>query len=158
MTTTPQSSFTIRRMLPGSPRHAWRFWADPALKQRWTDCHPDWTVLERNSDFAIGGVECQLLRGPDGREQRVDTHYLDLQPNRRIVYAYSMHLDDAPLSASLVTIDFLARADGTELLFVEHLALLDGSTDAALRQSGTNEAIDRIAALFTAEMAGATSH
>ena len=62
------SSFTIERMLPGRPSHAWRFWADPALKQAWSGCHPDWTLLEQVQDFRAGGRD-ELVRGARPRSK-----------------------------------------------------------------------------------------
>jgi uncharacterized protein YndB with AHSA1/START domain len=68
MNDTHHSTFTVERNLPGSPRHAFRFWSEPELKLRWTDCHPDWTVLEERFEFRIGGSEVRRWRMPDGQE------------------------------------------------------------------------------------------
>jgi uncharacterized protein YndB with AHSA1/START domain len=143
MSTATHSSFTINRQLPGSPTHAWRFWADPQLKQRWTSCHPDWVELEQVFDFRAGGHERSRLRAPDGKIQSVEMHYLDLLPGQRIVYAYTMHVDETPLSASLVTIALLPHAGGTRMVYTEALAML-GAGEAALRQQGTEGGFDRL--------------
>lgn len=144
MKTTPQSSFLVKRLLPASPAHAYRFWSDPALRRRWTDCHPDWSALENTSDFRVGGHERQRQRAPDGLVQQVDTHYLDLIPGERIVYAYAMQINAAPLSASLVTIDLVAEGKQTRMTFAEHLSLLDGSLDIGQRELGTGDALDML--------------
>ena len=60
------STFVIERELPGGPKHAFRFWSEPALKKLWTGCHPDWTVLEDRFDFGIGGEEAIRWRTPEG--------------------------------------------------------------------------------------------
>lgn len=146
MKTTPQSSFVVKRLLPASPAHAYRFWSDPDLKRRWTDCHPDWTILENTADFRVGGHDRQLQRAPDGMLQQVDTHYLHLLPGQRIVYAYSMHINEAPLSALLVTIDLVAEGQETRMTFTEHLSLLDGTLDISQREFGTGEALDMLVA------------
>lgn len=138
------SSFTIERQLPGSPAHAYRFFADPDLKQRWTECHPDWTVVDRAFDFRIGGNETTRLRRGDGAVQTVDIHYLDLLAGERIVYAYSMRLDETAISASLVTIALVREGAGTRMLYTEHLAMLEG-TGAAEREMGTEQGFDRLA-------------
>ena len=62
MSTVEHTTFTIERDLPGSPRHAFRFWSEKALKRRWTDCHPDWTVLDDRFDFTAGGEEAVRWR------------------------------------------------------------------------------------------------
>lgn len=137
------SSFTIERTLPGRPVHAWRFWADPALKERWSGCHPDWTPLEQVREFHTGGRDFSRLRDTAGAEHSVDIRYLDLLEGRRIVYAYTMHIDASPLSASLVTIELLPRGAQTGMVYTEHLTLFDG--DAAARRQGTEGGFDRLA-------------
>ncbi|GLQ56825.1 SRPBCC family protein [Devosia nitrariae] len=139
------SSFTIERQLPGRPAHAYRFFAEPDLKRRWTECHPDWTVVDEAFDFRIGGNETTRLRRGDGAVQTVDIHYLDLLPGERIVYAYSMRLDETAVSASLVTIALVPEGTATRMLYTEHLAMLEGA-GAAERQMGTEQGFDRLAA------------
>ena len=136
------SSFTIERTLPGPPSHAWRFWADPALKQAWSGCHPDWTLLEQVQDFRAGGRDFSRMRDTDGAIHSVDMHYLDLLQPRRILYAYTMHLDATPLSASLVTIELLPEDEATNMVYTEHLTMLAG--DAELRRQGTGHGFDRL--------------
>jgi uncharacterized protein YndB with AHSA1/START domain len=72
--------FVIERELPGSPRHAFRFWSDPELKERWAGCHADWTVLEEAFDFRPGGKETKRWRTPEGQELDFHAFYLDVVP------------------------------------------------------------------------------
>ncbi|WP_232846710.1 SRPBCC family protein [Devosia beringensis] len=69
-------SFVITRDLPGSPVHAFRFWAEHALKRRWFSCHPDWDMLEDRFDFRRDGGETLRWRMPDGTEQAMLAHFL----------------------------------------------------------------------------------
>lgn len=151
MNTVQHSSFTVERLLPARPQHAYRFWADPALRERWTSCHPDWSLLEETIDFRIGGQHLTRMRPPGGSVQTVDIRYLDLLEGQRIVYAYSMHLDHQPLSASLVTIELLPGQDGTRMVYVEQLAMLSG--DPELRRRGTDDGFDRLVTAVEREVA-----
>lgn len=137
------SSFTIERLLPGKPAHAYRFFAEPELKRRWNDCHPDWTIVDRAFDFRIGGNETTRLRRSDGMVQTVDIHYLDLLAGERIVYAYSMRLDETAVSASLVTIALVPKAAATRMLYTEHLAMFE-ATGSSEREMGTEQGFDRL--------------
>ena len=136
------STFTIERTLPGRPAHAWRFWADPALKRAWSGCHPDWTMLEEVHDFQTGGRDVSRMRDTDGAIHSVDMRYLDLLQPRRILYAYTMHLDAAPLSASLVTIDLMPKGEATSMIYTEQLTMLNG--DTVQRREGTGHGFDRL--------------
>lgn len=136
------STFTIERKLPGRPAHAWRFWADPSLKQAWSGCHPDWTMLEQVQEFHIGGRDFSRMRDTEGAIHVVDMRYLDLLQPQRILYAYTMHRDATPLSASLVTIELLPQGEATGMVYTEHLTMLAG--DADLRRQGTGHGFDRL--------------
>ncbi|MBZ9938547.1 SRPBCC domain-containing protein [Mesorhizobium sp. BR1-1-16] len=109
--TVNHRSFVIERALPGSVGHAFRFWSDHELKRRWTGCHPDWEVVEDRFDFRTDGSERVIWRMPDGTEQAMLAHYLDIQPRERIVYAYVMRTNGQSISSSLVTVEFTARGD-----------------------------------------------
>ncbi|MFD1941655.1 SRPBCC family protein [Paradevosia shaoguanensis] len=146
------TTFTIVRDLPGSPRHAFRFWSEPELKRRWNDCHADWTVLESGFDFREGGSEVSLWRMPEGQTLGVRTHYFSVVPAKRIVYAYEMSLDAVSVSTSLVTVEFSPGPKGTTMTFTEQAAFLDGS-DPKTRQIGTNDGFDRLVAVIEQENA-----
>jgi len=139
----------VDRQLRTSPRHAFRFWSDPGLKARWNDCHTDWTVVNEAFDFTIGGCEHKHWRMPDANELMFTAHYLDIVPDERIIYAYTMTLGDQRLSASLVTVSFAAAAGGTRMIFFEQATLLEGGAGARQqRLAGTEEGMDRLCELI----------
>lgn len=65
--TVDHSTFVVERDLPGSPAYAFRFWAEPELKRRWTDCHPDWAVLEDRFDSGSVASRPSIGGCPTGR-------------------------------------------------------------------------------------------
>jgi uncharacterized protein YndB with AHSA1/START domain len=148
------STFTIERDLPGSPRHAFRFWSELELKLRWTDCHPDWTVLEEKFDFRIGGDEVRRWRMPDGQELAFRARYFDIEPARRIIYAFDMSFGGARQSVSLATVELLPAAAATRMVFTEQLAFLGDAEARRRRVEGTAEGFDRLVATLESERAG----
>lgn len=146
------ATFVIERELPASPRDAYRFWSEPRLKQRWTRCHPDWTVLEERLDFRADGTESKRWRTPEGAEQTYRAAYLDIVPGERIIYAYEMGMGGQRISASLVTVEFTPVGTGTLMRYTEQAALLDGS-GAQGRRIGTEAGLDRLAEMIVAGMA-----
>lgn len=143
MTAVEHTTFVIERELPAPPRRAFRFWSDPALKERWNACHPDWTVLEDRFDFSAGGGETKRWRTGSGTEQGFRSHYLDIVAARRIIYAYEMSLGGARLSASLVTVELHPAGDGTRMVYTEQAAFL-GAGAAPQRIAGTEGGLDRL--------------
>jgi uncharacterized protein YndB with AHSA1/START domain len=151
---TLHRTFTVERRLPGSPRHAFRFWADPALKRAWTDCHADWTVLEDLFDFRDGGDEVKRWRMPGGQELSFRARYFDIEPARRIVYAFDMSVGAARQSVSLATVGLFAEGAETRMLFSEQIAFLGGEEALRARIDGTAEGFDRLVAVVEAALAG----
>lgn len=139
------TTFVVERELPGSPAHAFRFWADPKLKERWNGCHADWTVLEDISDFRTGGTEAKRWLMPTGDELAVNTIYLDVVAGERIIYAYEMSFGGRRNSASLVTIEFRAAGARTKIRVTEQGAFLGGGSHDRIQ--GTEEGYDRLVAL-----------
>lgn len=155
---TPQiehATFVIERELPGSPRHAFRFWAEPELKDRWTGCHPDWTVLEERFDFRVGGLEAKRWQTSEGDEQTFNAFYLDIAAEQRIIYAYEMSFKGARVSASLVTIELTRSTAGTRMRFTEQAVFLAGGGTHQQRRMGTEQGFDRLIMIMAEETSGA---
>lgn len=146
------ATFVIERELPGSTRHAFRFWSEFELKRKWTSCHPDWTVLEDTLDFRPGGSEVVRWKMPEGQLFGFRAHYFTIAPAARIIYAYEMTLGQTTISTSLATVEFAARGSVTTMTFTEQAAFLDGS-DPGVRVSGTETGFDRLAAVMEQELA-----
>lgn len=144
-------TFVIVRELPGSPGHAFRFWSDHQLKRRWNACHPDWQVVEDHFDFRIDGSERVIWRMPDGVEQAMLAHYLDIAPRQRIVYAYTMRSDGRSISSSLVTVEFTGKAGRTTMTFTEQ-AVFDDAKDGDIRESGTGVGFERLREVMAASV------
>jgi len=144
MSAVEHTTFVIERDLPGSPRQAFRFWAEKALKRRWTDCHPEWTVLEDRFDFAPGGEEAVRWRTGEGIEQTFTARYLDIAAGLRIIYAFEMSSAGARVSASLATVEFRPGGAGTRMLYTEQMAFLAGAEAMRMRIAGTGTGFDRL--------------
>jgi uncharacterized protein YndB with AHSA1/START domain len=146
-------TFVIERDLPGSPAHAYRFWSDHQLKRRWNACHPDWKVIEDRFDFRTDGREIMIWRMPDGTEQAMLAHFLEIHPRQRIVYAYTMRTDGVPISSSLVTVEFEGADSETKMTFTEQ-AVFGRSTDGDVREQGTGIGFARLQEIMAETLEG----
>lgn len=146
MTRTPaaHTSFVLERRFKASAARVFAAWADPATKQRWSDCHAETGATEFRMDFRPGGQEIYRSAMADGTQLAVDKVFLDIVPQARIVFAYSMAADGRALSASLVTVEFANSPAGSTLKLTEQLAYLDGHQDLEQRRRGTEEGLDRL--------------
>jgi uncharacterized protein YndB with AHSA1/START domain len=136
-------SFTIGRDLPHSPAAVFRAFADPEAKARWFG--GPWTPIQREMDVRVGGREIAKGRWESGLVTTFEAVYLDVVPDARLVYAYSLHLDERKISASLATVEIHAAPGGSRLTITEHGVFLDGYEDEGKREHGTRELVERIA-------------
>lgn len=143
-TATAHTSFVIERRFKATAARVFAAWAAPATKQRWNDCHAETGATEFSMDFRPGGFEIYRSELGDGTPLAVDKVFLDIVPNARIVFAYSMTMGCKTLSASLVTAEFADSASGSTLKLTEQLAYFDGHMDIEQRRRGTEEGLDRL--------------
>lgn len=139
------TTFAIERTYPAPPRRVFSAFADPALKRRWLLDPKGAPAEEYAADFRVGGYERSRFTftggppdaPPPGTKMGNDTVYLDIVPERRIVFAYSMLVGDRPMSVSLATVELSPTSDGgTRLLFTEQAAFFDPSDGPQLREAG----------------------
>jgi uncharacterized protein YndB with AHSA1/START domain len=104
--TIDHDSFTLERRIPVPPSRVYACWADPELKRRWfvESDGPAWQTERYDLDFRVGGTESGsfvLKSGPGAGRHENMTHFLDIVPDERIVFAYTMTADGRIHSASL---------------------------------------------------------
>ncbi len=153
--TATHATFTIERTLKASPARVWKAFADQGAKDEWFTGAPDWVRTERSFDFRVGGRETSSA-GPKGGTQHIfDAVYQDIVPGERIVFTYSLYMDQARMSVSITTIEFEPAGAGTRLKFTEQGVFLLDPADAAEREHGTRFLMDKVEASLADETARA---
>ncbi len=150
MTANPvvHASFTIERSYAASPARVFAAFSDPAQKRRWFAEGEGWEVEQFDVDFRVGGHERSRFRFQGGPPITNDTVYQVIQPNERIILAYTMTVDGAPISGSLLTMEFVPDGSGTRIVLTEQGAYLDGENAPALREEGSRELFESLARLL----------
>ena len=138
------SMFVIERRYPVSPERVFAAFADPAKKRKWFAESDGTTVREFEMDFRVGGSEHSRFKMPDGTPLANDTSYHDIEPNRRIVFAYTMSVGGRRISASLSTIELVPTDKGTDFVYTEQAAFFEGSDGAKIREAGWSSLFERL--------------
>lgn len=141
------ATFVIERTYPASPARLYRAFADPAAKARWFH-GPEgrWQELERTHDLRVGGRERVSGAFADGPVSSYESLIHDMVPGERLIYSYTMKLDDVPISVSLSTVAIAAAAAGVRLLYTEQVVFLDGYDDSGSRKMGSEGLFDQLGA------------
>ena len=139
--TVEHGGFTIERHLAAPPARVFALWSDPAKKRRWfvDSDGPAWTEADYALDFRVGGTERGRFTATDGPAKGVHenaTHFLDIVPDERIAFAYTMAFEGRIHSASLATVTFEADGGGTRLTFTEQAAHFPPSDGEDMRKAG----------------------
>ena len=143
--TLTRGSFTIERTFNAPLPKVWNAFADQAAKERWFH-GPDDAPDQHSMDFRVGGKEHNRGKFHDGTEHQFDATYYDIVPEQRIIYAYEMYIDGKRISVSLATMEFMTTEGKTTLTMHEDGAFLDGFDDPNVRERGTRELLNALAA------------
>jgi uncharacterized protein YndB with AHSA1/START domain len=140
------ATFVVERTYDASPPRVFAAWADPAAKRRWFAGLDKEGSGEHELDFRVGGREINRGGPPGGPVFTFDARYQDIVPDQRIVYTYDMHADETRISVSLATVEFKPAGAGTQLIFTEQGAFLDGGDKPQYREQGTSDLLDALGA------------
>lgn len=150
-------TFTLKKIIAAPPARVFAAWADPAQKRQWfvEADSGDWQTLDYRTDFRVGGREqgrfVLLAKTPAEGEHVNETVYLDIVPDSRIVYAYTMALNGRIHSASLATVRFTEAGTGTRVSYTEQGAFYDRGDGVAGRKGGWTSLLDALAKFLKKE-------
>lgn len=143
MRSAQHGTVRLERRFAAAPSRVFAAWADPAARAKW-DVPGRWTIAEQTHDFREGGRETKRFGPTDDPRFVADTLYLDIIPECRIVFSYSMTSRGVPVSVSLTSVELSPEGKATRLLLVEHITLLDGNDTLANREEGLASMLDKI--------------
>ena len=144
--------FTIERTFKAAPKRVFAAWSTPEGKAAWFAGPAGESVEEiREFNFREGGTDRLRGRWNNGRISDYKATYWEIIPEKRIVYAYEMFMNDRiRMSVSLATIEFSPAGTGTKMTMTEQGAFLEpfdpDGDDAASREHGTNWLVDKLVA------------
>jgi len=142
-----RGAFALERVFKATPAQVFKAFTDERAKSRWfAGGGDDPTLTERSMDVRPGGREVAVGKWKSGMTTRFDAAYFDVVPDRRLVYAYEMHIDARKISVSLACVEIEPHPVGVKLKVAEQAVFLDGYDDNGSRERGTNMLMDKLVA------------
>jgi len=143
------STFAIERRYATVPERVFAAFSDREHKRRWYADDRRMPIEQFDMDFRVGGSDVARFRMAagmpfPGTELVYRTTYLDIVPDRRLLYAYSLTFGGKIVSASLVTFEFLPVDDGTDVLFTEQGAYWEGADGPQIREQGWRSLLEKL--------------
>ncbi|MDB5798747.1 MAG: polyketide cyclase [Paucimonas sp.] len=111
---TASRELVLQRLIPVAPEKLYRCWTEPALLTQWFT-PPPWVTPHAELDVRPGGSSMVLMRGPDGTEMPNRGVYLEVVPNRRLVFtdAYTSAWQPSEKPFLTVVLDFEGQGGQT---------------------------------------------
>ncbi len=138
------STFSIERTYPSAPARVFAAFSQQATKRRWFVEGEGWEIAEFTMDFRVGGSERARYNFKGGPPMGNDTIYLDIVPDQRIVFVYTMMVNAKCISASLTTIELTPAGNGTRLVYTEQGTFFDGADGTKDREFGCRELLEKL--------------
>lgn len=113
------NTLSITRTIHAPVDIVWRCWTQEDLLKQWY-CPKPWSVPEADFNLRPGGRMNMTMAGPDGERMELEGSFLEVNPNKRLVFtdAYSEGYFPRPNSFMTGVVEFRPTDDGnTEMIW-----------------------------------------
>ncbi|MCC5953200.1 MAG: SRPBCC family protein [Acidimicrobiia bacterium] len=106
----PALDLVLERTIPVTPEKVWAAWTEPELLMQWFTPAP-WKTIAAELDVRPGGRCDTTMESPDGETYPNSGCYLQVEPNRLLVFTSVMTEDFRPLPDGGDDLAFTARIE-----------------------------------------------
>jgi len=94
----PKLDLVLERIVDVSPELVWKAWTQPEHVKAWFTPAP-WTTVECQIDLRPGGMFRTVMRSPEGQDFPNFGCYLDVVPNKKLVWTDALEAGFRPTTA-----------------------------------------------------------
>ncbi len=150
MTNPTDHTLSIERVI-GAPRASvWRCWTEPQLLAEWF-CPKPWRVADVDLDPRAGGRMNLTMAGPDGERIENVGSFLEVVPERRLVFTDAFAEGFRPRPEPFMTgvVELAEEGEGTRMIWSARHATAEARERhlAMGFEAGWNAAADQLDAL-----------
>jgi len=85
----PRLDLVMERVVDVQPERVWAAWTQPEQLKKWFTPAP-WATVDAEIDLRPGGIFRTVMRSPEGQEFPNIGCYLEVVPNRRLVWTNAL--------------------------------------------------------------------
>jgi uncharacterized protein YndB with AHSA1/START domain len=135
----------LRRTFAAPPVKVFRAWTDPEAIKKWFNPGGR-TIATAEIDLRIGGRYRFGMRGSDGPILYISGVYREIESPSRLVFTWAFEGDPAFAEDTLVTVQCLAKGDGTEVVLTHER--LPGEAARQNHLEGWTGCLDKLASII----------
>jgi uncharacterized protein YndB with AHSA1/START domain len=144
-TKTDTSMLKISRTVKAPVDRVFKAWTEPTQMSKWFGCGGT-NGVQIVQDLRVGGEYSVTAHLDDGKIITMSGKYLEIVPERKLVYTWNSSSEEYPAKDTLVTVEFVANGDTTEII-LEH-SKFDRPVSVQGHTIGWGDALDKFAGLF----------
>lgn len=143
----------LTRVINAPAEKLYRAWTEPKLLKQWWAPRP-WTTTRAELDVRPGGTANIVMRSPEGQDMPCPGIYLDVVPNKQLVftdaYREAWVPSEKPFMTVIVTFDDLGGGKTRYTARVRHWSVADRETHEKMGfHEGWGRCADQLAELVT---------
>ena len=131
-----QGIVDITKIFAAPVATAFAAWAQEAAQLAWGDPGPDWHMRFERFGFSVGESDICRFGPKDGPTYLNENRYIEITPEKRIVYASLLRDDGVLTFAGTVVVTFEPVERGTRMRLVEQGIYFDGRDRADDHRDG----------------------
>ena len=147
---TSDRELVLTRLIDAPTDKVYRAWTEPTLLQRWFAPAP-WTTPHAELDVRPGGASKVVMRSPDGDDMPCPGVYLEVVPNRRLVFTDAYTSAWQPSAKPFMTVILTFEDEGGKTRYtarVRHWTVADRETHEKMGfHHGWGQCTDQLAAV-----------
>ena len=106
---SPELDLTFSRTVSSPVSHLWKGWTNPEVLKKWF-CPLPWRTVACEIDLRPGGRFRTVMQGPNGERQEGEGVYLEVVPEKRLVWTNALVAGYRPAPAPETDLGFLFTA------------------------------------------------
>lgn len=112
---TDHGTVVVERTLDAPVARVYAGFADPKVRASWGAPSDTAVLIYDETDFRVGGRDVARCGAREDPRYRVETRYIDIVHERRVVWTETIHELDKRLAANITTLELVPEGQRTRL-------------------------------------------